>query len=192
VHRFCFAEKIARDVFNSALFIDNTGRIRGRYHKMLTGKGTHPSWWYQRLGAKSRAFNTPFGRAGFLICNDRWNADLARIPVLDGARLLLICSYGNRARRQDAAVIARARENGVPVVEANVGVSLIVSKGEAVACARRMTGVTVAPIAIPLPPSRQHRDEHEARFLAWREGELKSRYKRKVRGAEEGKGRKGK
>jgi predicted amidohydrolase len=179
---FGFAERIGKEVFNSALFLDASGRIRGKYHKMLIGKGYHSDWWYQRVGDRSRAFDTPVGRTGILICNDRWNADLARIPVLDGARLLLICSYGNRARKQDAAVIARARENGVPVVEANVGVSLIVSKGEVVACSRRMTGFALARIAIPAPPSRQRRDEQERRFLNWRKGELKRRYEEKVAG----------
>ena len=33
------------------------------------------------------------GRHGFMICNGRRNGDLARIPVLDGARCLLIPSY---------------------------------------------------------------------------------------------------
>ena len=28
-----------------------------------------------------------------MVCNDRWNADLARLQVLDGAQLLLIPSY---------------------------------------------------------------------------------------------------
>ena len=49
---------------------------------------------YNEVGEHGRAFDTPLGRVGFLICNDRWNADLARLPVLDGADLILIPSYG--------------------------------------------------------------------------------------------------
>ena len=63
---------------------------------------------------------------------DRWNSDLARLPVLDGAQLLLIPSFGSCAPEQDEAVVARARENGVAIVEANVGVLLWVSRGEIV------------------------------------------------------------
>ncbi|NKB66897.1 MAG: hypothetical protein GKR89_07550 [Candidatus Latescibacteria bacterium] len=122
---FGLAERIDDDVFNCAVFIDEKGRLCGKYHKMQLAEGYHPSWWYNRLGAHARAFDTPFGRSGFLICNDRWNPDIARIPVLDGAQYLLIPSFGSRARNQDQAVLARARENGVPIVEANVGVTLI-------------------------------------------------------------------
>ena len=49
---------------------------------MQLAAGYHESSWFNRLGARSRAFATPFGKCGVLICNDRWNPDLARIPVL--------------------------------------------------------------------------------------------------------------
>ena len=87
---FGLAERIGDDVYNCAVFIDHRGRLRGKYHKMQLAEGYHPSWWYNRLGAHAHAFDTPFGRCGFLICNDRWNPDIARIPVLDGAQYLLI------------------------------------------------------------------------------------------------------
>src|SRR5207249_5352408 len=64
------------------------------------------------IGRELRAFETPFGRAGFLICNDRWNPMIARTVVLDGARILLIPSYGSKRKSQNEAVLARARENG--------------------------------------------------------------------------------
>ncbi len=145
---------------------------------MQFAEGYHESWWFNRLGARSRAFATPFGRCGVLICNDRWNPEIARIPVLDGARYLLIPSYGSRAREQDRAVLARARENGVPIVEANVGVTLIVSKGEVVACERRVDAVTVATIEIPAAPSTANRDRQEGQFLRWRAEEMAQRYER--------------
>ena len=177
---FGCAEKIGRGVFNCAVFIDRTGRLCGRYHKMQLAEGSHRSWWYNRLGRRSRAIDTPLGRCGFLICNDRWNPDLARIPVLDGARFLLIPSYGDRSKNQDRAVLARARENGVPVVEANVGVTLAVSKGEIVAVSRRKTEVLLATIEIPEAPARRNRDAQEKRFLAWRKKEMPIRYRRRM------------
>ena len=135
---------------------------------MQLAEGQHRSWWFNRLGKKSRAFNTPFGRAGFLICNDRWNEDIARIPVLDGAQYLLIPSFGDRSTRQDRTVLARARENGVPIVEANVGVTLIIDKGEIIAVSRRTTEILYGKISIPARPSSANRDVQEARFLRWR------------------------
>ena len=175
---FGLAERSGGDVYNCALFLDADGRIRSRYRKLQFAEGYHESWWFNRLGARSRAFATPFGRCGVLICNDRWNPEIARIPVLDGARYLLIPSYGSRAREQDRAVLARARENGVPIVEANVGVTLIVSKGEVVARERRVDAVTVATIEIPAAPSTANRDRQERQFLRWRAEEMAQRYER--------------
>ena len=177
---FGFAERIGRDVFNCAAFIDQQGRLCGKYHKMQLAEGSHRSWWFNRLGRRSRACNTPFGRCGFLICNDRWNADIARIPVLDGARYLLIPSWGSRSRDQDRAVLARARENGVPIVEANVGVTLIISKGEIVSLSRRERTVTFGTIEVPAAASSGNRDRHERSFLNWRKKEMPERYRRRM------------
>ena len=177
---FGLAERIGEDVFNCAVFIDQRGRLCGKYHKMQLAEGYHPSWWFNRLGEKSRAFDTPFGRCGFLICNDRWNEDIARIPVLDGAQYLLIPSYGARSRDQDRAVLSRARENGVPIVEANVGVTLIISKGEVAAISRKMTTITYGTIAIPAAASHRNRDSHERSFLAWRSKEMPRRYRQRM------------
>jgi predicted amidohydrolase len=174
---FGLAQRLGTDVYNCAIYIDSLGQICGTYHKMQLAEGYHDSWWFNRLGSRSRAFPTPFGKCGVLICNDRWNADIARISVLDGARYMLIPSYGSRSRNQDRAVLARARENGIPIVEANVGVTLIVSKGEVVACERRVNALTMAVIEVPAAPSTSHRDQHEHDFLRWREEEMLTRYK---------------
>lgn len=183
---FGLAERVVDEVYNCAIFLDQKGRLRGKYHKMQLAEGHHPSWWWNRLGKKSRAFNTPFGRAGIVICNDRWNSDIPRIPVLDGARYLLIPSYGSRSRKQDHAVLSRARENGVPIVEANVGVTLIVSKGEIIAVSRKMTTITYGTISVPACPSFRNRDRHENQFLAWRKREMPTRYQDQLQRTKEG------
>ena len=128
---FGFAERIGEDVFNCAAFVDNQGQIRGKYHKMQFAEGYHPSWWFNRLGQHSRAFDTPYGRCGIMICNDRWNPLLAQIPVLDGAQFLLIPAMGSRSKSQDEAVLNRGKETGVPIV-ANVGVTLSLTKARSV------------------------------------------------------------
>ncbi|MBM4075461.1 MAG: carbon-nitrogen hydrolase family protein, partial [Planctomycetes bacterium] len=117
---FGFAERVESDVYNTAIFIDGQGTICGKYHKMQLAEGYHSDWWFNRLGEKSRAFETPYGRCGMLICNDRWNPNLAKIPALDGAQFLVIPSYGSTSKSQDDAVLSRGRENGLPVIEANV------------------------------------------------------------------------
>ncbi len=179
---FGFAERISADVFNTAVFIDDAGVIRGKYHKMQLAEGYHPDWWWNRLGVQSRAFDTPYGRCGILICNDRWNPALARIPALDGAQFLVIPSYGSKSEAQDAAVLARGRENGLPVVEANVGVSLIVSGGEIAALRREAVAVTFSEIVIPTAAVRDPaaRDAEEQKFLEWRSGEMRRRFEAKV------------
>jgi predicted amidohydrolase len=171
-----FAERINKEIYNSAIFIDNDGEICGKHHKMQFDEGYHPSWFFNRLGKEIRAFNTPYGRAGFLICNDRWNALIARTLVLDGAQVIYISSYGDKSKEQNCAVLARARENGVPVVEANVGVNLIISKGEIVAYKRGNDRITTATIDIPIRPSKKIARKMEREFLEQREPEMTKRY----------------
>jgi predicted amidohydrolase len=175
---FGLAERIGDEIFNTAVFIDGDGLIRGKYHKMQFAEGYDPDWWFNRLGTKSRAFDTPFGRCGILICNDRWSPELARIPALDGAQYLIIPAFGSTSKSQDAAVLSRARETGLPVIEANVGVSLIVSEGEVVALEREKDAIVFAEIAIPAakPARPDVRDEVEREFIEWRAVEMRRRF----------------
>ena len=116
-----------------------------------------------------------------MICNDRWNPHLARIPVLDGARFLLIPAFGSRSKAQDEAVRSRAKENAVPVIEANVGVTLIVdSSGQVIEQDRSEVAVTLGKIAIPTTVEKNvaARDELEAAFLRWRKTEMARRYEK--------------
>lgn len=174
---FGFAERIGDDVFNSAVFIDHNGRICGKYHKMQLAEGYDPAWWFNRLGSSSRAFDTPYGRCGLLICNDRRNAALAQILVLDGARFLLIPAFGSNKISQDDVVLSRGLEQGIPVVEANVGVTLIVNNGKIATVDRREDAITFGEITIPPPTASQpeRRDKVEQRFLKWREQEMQRR-----------------
>jgi predicted amidohydrolase len=177
---FGFAERIGEDVFNSAVFIDHHGKICGKYHKMQFAEGYHASWWFNRLEKHSRAFDTPYGRCGIMICNDRWNPQLAKIPVLDGARFLVIPAFGSRSKSQDQAVLNRAKENGIPIVEANVGVTLVVDGGKIVAVDRHEEGITFGQITIPaaIRAKPKERDDEEQAFLKRREKLMKDRYRR--------------
>jgi predicted amidohydrolase len=179
---FGFAERIEANVFNCAVFIDHKGLIRGKYHKMQLAEGYDSSWWFNRLGEKSRAFDTPLGRCGILICNDRWNPLLARIPAMDGAQFLVIPAYGSRSNSQDEAVLSRSRESKVPIIEANVGVTLIANGSEIIAVDRQEAGITYADIIIPdqIEKNISERDRAEREFLSWRKVEMPRRLKEKM------------
>jgi len=166
---FGFAERIGRAVYNSSIFIDHHGEIRGTYHKheepVLSPKGRGWVWTEKPMRRRLRAFDTPFGRCGLIVCADRWYAMLARTLVLDGAQYLVISAYGSKERPQNETVLARARENGVPIVEANVGANLIISRGEIVAFKWGVDRITTGVIDIPLPPSTTAARRYEREFL---------------------------
>ena len=175
---FGFAERIGDEAFNCALFLDHEGAICGRYHKVQLAEGTHASWNFNRIGQELRAFDTPIGRAGFVICNDRWNPDIVRALVLDGARIILIPSYGSKTKEQNQAVLARARENGVPIVEANVGMNLMISKGEICAYQWGNDQITHGVVEIPAAPGAESARQAEQDYLAAQTPEMERRYQR--------------
>ena len=178
---FGFAERVGQDVFNAAIFIDGDGEVRGKYHKTQLAEGAHESWRFNRTGSSLRAFDTPFGRAGIVICNDRWNPMIARTLVLDGAQLLLIPSYGLKEQSQNRTVLARARENGVPIVEANVGMNLIISKGEIVAYKWGNDQITAAVVDVPAGRSVEAARVYEREYLAQQPKEMELRYQETVK-----------
>jgi len=166
---FGMAERIGRrDVYNTAVFLDHRGHVRGKYHKARLAEGYDPAWHFNRIGDRMRAFDTPLGRCGMLICNDRWEPLIPRTLVLDGAQFLCILTYGSTSRAQDAAVLARARENGVPIAQSNVGLNLIVTKGEVVALDRGKGLISVAEIDVPAAPSTRSARTMERQYLAER------------------------
>lgn len=175
---FGFAERIGDEAYNCALFLDQQGEICGKYHKVRLAEGTHPSWRFNRVGNQLRAFDTPIGRAGIVICNDRWNSDIARTLVLDGARIILIPSYGDKSQRQNQAVLARARENGVPIVEANVGMNLIISKGKIIAYQWGNDQITHAVVEIPVAPSVAADRQSEHAYLEGQGPDMERRYQK--------------
>jgi predicted amidohydrolase len=175
---FGMTELVGSDVYNAAVVIGDDGEICGTYHKTHFAEGYHDSWWFNRIGRSLRAIDTPIGRVGIMICNDRWRAPIARAQVLDGARLLLIPSLGAKIKRQNEAVLARARENGVPVVEANAGMNLIVSKGEIVAYKWGNDKITTATVDLPVLPSPEAARAAECAYLEYQGPEMARRYER--------------
>ena len=183
---FGFAERVKDNAFNTAIFIDHRGRICGKHAKTQLNEGYHKSWYFNRLGDRLRAFDTPFGRAGFIICNERWNSSIVRALVLDGAQFLMILTFGQRGRAQNEAVLARARENGVPIIQSNVGMNLIVSKGEIAAYDWGCDKITYGTIAIPQRPSKAAARAAEKRWLKRGPARMKKQLQQTVRNSGRG------
>jgi predicted amidohydrolase len=177
---FGFAERVGEEVFNCGIFIDKSGRICGKYHKTQLAEGYHPSWSFNRIGRTIRAFDTPIGRAGIVICNDRSNPRISRTLVLDGARVIFIPTHGSRNKKQNGYVLARARENGVPVVQANAGMSMIVSKGEMVAYQWGYDRITHGVIEVPAAPSTEAARKYEAEYMELQGPEMAKRYAKRM------------
>ena len=101
---------------------------------------------------------------------------IVRTLVMDGAQFIMIPSYGSKAQEQNETVLARARENGVPIVEANVGMNLIVSKGEIVGYRWGNDQITTATIDVPVMPSTAAARDMESDYLKMQGPEMAQRY----------------
>ena len=77
-------------------------------------------------------------------------------------------------------MLARGRENGLPVIEANVGVTLVVNDGKIAVVDRKEEGITYGSIVIGrrVKRDRKQRDKVERAFLKWRQPEMVRRYNR--------------
>ena len=106
---FSIVERDGPDLFNTAVLLDRTGRIAGKYRKVQlpfeeVSRGIAP-------GSGFPVFTTDFGKVGMLICHDASFPEAARELTLNGAEMILMPIWGGR----QALVRARAVENGVYV-----------------------------------------------------------------------------
>lgn len=104
---------------------------------------------------------------------------------------LLTVHAGSCSRAQDDAVLARARENGVAIVEANVGLLLAVSKGEIVGRADRSKEnslgaegapafILLAEIQVPAARSEANYTKWETQVKDWRGPPMAARWARTI------------
>jgi len=99
--------------FNTAVLLGPDGRLLGKYRKQKLG---HESV-RNTPGGASLVFDTPYGRAGIMICADRTEKDIVRRFCDNGAEFLLCPSGGMFGpKRNDPIVQARSRENKVYIV----------------------------------------------------------------------------
>jgi NAD+ synthetase len=91
-----FYERFQARVFNSALYATLGGSSAGIVHVhrkvFLPTYGMFDEERFVDAGTSVQAFDTAWGRAAILICEDVWHSVSATLAALDGARLLIVPS----------------------------------------------------------------------------------------------------
>ena len=104
---FGYTEKKNGKFYNAALLVDSSGAFVGEYYK------THLQNHDLRFspGESLPVFDTPWGKAGVLICADRRWPETARVLRLKGARIIFIPSYGMWGQDNEWWMRTRSYEN---------------------------------------------------------------------------------
>ncbi|MCE9532090.1 MAG: carbon-nitrogen hydrolase family protein [Planctomycetes bacterium] len=106
-------------LYNSAIVIDETGKVVERYHKVQLAE-PWPSW-----GDHLSVFRLHGVPCSVIICHDERYPELVRLPVLAGSRVVFYLSHESPIKQESklnpyrAQIQARAVENGVFIVHAN-------------------------------------------------------------------------
>jgi NAD+ synthetase len=90
-----FYERFHDRVFNSALYctLGAGGGVRHVHRKVfLPTYGLFDEERFVDAGTEVQAFDTAWGRAAILICEDAWHSLSATVAALDGAQLLIVPS----------------------------------------------------------------------------------------------------
>ncbi len=88
-----FYERDGGAYYNSAAYLELPHRIVHVHRKVfLPTYGVFDEERYLAQGSRIAAFDTRFGRAGLLICEDFWHSLTSAILALDGAQILYVPS----------------------------------------------------------------------------------------------------
>jgi NAD+ synthetase len=83
-------------LYNSAMYVtlgNGEPQIRHVHRKMfLPTYGLFDEERFVERGTEVRAFDTSWGRAAMLVCEDAWHSMTATIAALDGAQVIFVCS----------------------------------------------------------------------------------------------------
>ncbi len=107
-------------IFNTMVFIDVDGKLKGRYRKLhlfrLTGEHL-----YYTAGNEIITVDSVLGRIGLMTCYDLRFPELARALFLKGAKLIVISAQWPEPRKEhwEALIRARAIENQLFMVCSN-------------------------------------------------------------------------
>jgi len=120
-----FVEQDAYGFLYNAVALIGNGEIQGIHRKVqLVNYRLFDEKRYFRRGTRFDVFPTPFGRVGFLICEDAWFSEPARILTFRGAELLVVPSASPYDRGKpemwEDFLRVRVLENQLPVVFVNM------------------------------------------------------------------------
>ena len=91
-----FYEVWNNKLYNSAMYVtlgNGEPQIRHIHRKMfLPTYGLFDEERFVERGTEIRAFDTSWGRAAMLVCEDAWHSMTATIAALDGAQVIFVCS----------------------------------------------------------------------------------------------------
>jgi len=91
-----FYEVWNNKLYNSAMYVtlgNGEPQIRHIHRKMfLPTYGLFDEERFVERGTEVRAFDTSWGRAAMLVCEDAWHSMTATIAALDGAQVIFVCS----------------------------------------------------------------------------------------------------
>ena len=83
-------------LYNSVMYVtlgEGDAQIRHVHRKVfLPTYGLFDEERFVERGRVVRAFDTPWGRAGMLVCEDAWHSMTATIAALDGAQIIFVCA----------------------------------------------------------------------------------------------------
>jgi NAD+ synthetase len=83
-------------LYNSSMYVtlsDGEPDIRHVHRKVfLPTYGLFDEERFVERGRDVRAFDTPWGRAAMLVCEDAWHSMTATIAALDGAQIIFVCA----------------------------------------------------------------------------------------------------
>jgi omega-amidase len=107
-------------IFNTMIFIDSDGTIKGKYRKIHLFRLTNEHLHYT-AGNKIMIVNSLLGRIGLMICYDLRFPELARAMFLKNADLIIVSAQWPESRRMhwETLIKARAIENQLFMICSN-------------------------------------------------------------------------
>ena len=84
-------------------------------------------------------------------------------------------------KSQNISVLERARENGIPIVQANVGLALIIDKGEIIAYSRKIDSILYGEINIPDSSSKILARDLEKQYLIEQKEKMHYRFLKSIK-----------
>jgi predicted amidohydrolase len=122
-----FLERDGEVLYNSCVWINPEGNIVHIHRKTHMAQAYFDPDFYHP-GYEVRAFDTPYGRMGMMICYERQVPEVAGALALDGARYIINPSYGGRGEWNTTMLRARARDNQAWLLFTHPKQTLVISR----------------------------------------------------------------